>query len=236
MNQTILSSFSSELQKLAAVSSLTQDALGGVDPFGNWTSQYGQKAQQAGLSEGQHRKKQLVSAAGGLVGGAVVVPSAISGLIGAAQGAARSKGGIGARIAGAGRGLVSGAKEPMQLVHHGRKATKLLGRTAKGTTAIKPTASQKKSLDFVKQRATVGNAGSPGGVAPGKAMEAAKQYGKGSITPEAARAAHAPARTAYVQGVSQLGLGGAIGSGGAYVQYAKGRSAEKDFQKRMNSR
>lgn len=235
MHSITFSAFSYELTKLAAVSSLTQDALGGVDPFGNWTSQYGQKAQQAGISEGQHKKKQLMGAAGGMVGGAVVVPSAISGLIGAAQGAARGKG-IGGRLAGAGRGLVSGAKEPMQLVHHGRKATKLLGRTAKGTTAIKPTASQKKSLEFVKQRATVGNAGSPGGVAPEKAMEAAKAYGKGSITPEAARAAHAPARTAYVQGVSQLGLGGAIGSGGAYVQYAKGRSAEKDFQKRMTAR
>ena len=46
MLSATIKAFSSELMKLA-VSSLTQDALAGVDPFGNWTAQYGRPNRQA---------------------------------------------------------------------------------------------------------------------------------------------------------------------------------------------
>ena len=65
--------FGSGLVKEAA-RSLGKDFAAGIDPFGNWTSQYAQDTQRAHASEAEHKKRQLVGTAGGLLGGAVAVP------------------------------------------------------------------------------------------------------------------------------------------------------------------
>ena len=126
-------------------------------------------------------------------------------------------------------------------MYHGGKGSRFLSRTAKGTKAVAPSKSQTKSLKFIKDRVTLGKLPK---IAParsrenlGKALRAAESaHFDRAVTPDVARALQAPVQSAYVQGLSQLGLGGAIGGTGAYVQYGKGRKAEKEFQKRLKSR
>jgi hypothetical protein len=48
----------------------------------------------------------------------------------------------------------------------------------------------------------------------------------------ALKALHRAAKQRYAQGLAQLALGGLIGGGGAYIQYARGRDAEKKFRER----
>ena len=232
-----LAPFTQELFKLAVAapsavrtSNVAQDVAAGVDPFGTWTSQYGQSAQRAGLTEAQHSRKRMAGVAGGLVGGAVVVPSAISGLVGGAQGFARGRG-LGGALAGAGRGFMRGTTKPWRMISHGGRATRFLGRAAAGTKAVMPSAAQRSSLAEM-----VGSSPLPTKILrehPRLAAVLAEKGQRMAVTPEVAKMLHAPASSQYVSGLSQLGLGGTIGAGGAYVQYGKGRQAEKGFQARL---
>tara|TARA_Y100000310_G_C20471178_1_gene710113 strand:- start:202 stop:903 length:702 start_codon:yes stop_codon:yes gene_type:complete len=47
------------------------------------------------------------------------------------------------------------------------------------------------------------------------------------MSPALARSLLPEARAAYAQGVAQLGLGGLVGSAGAYIQYGRGRALAK---------
>jgi len=60
---------------------VSQNFAAGLDPFGFVSSQYGQQAEQANLSEGEHAKRIGANVLGGAVGSGLLLPSAISGLI-----------------------------------------------------------------------------------------------------------------------------------------------------------
>ena len=115
-------------------SNLAQDFIMGVDPFGVYTSQYGQEAEQAGLSEGQHRTKQLVSAAGGVAGGGVLLPSAVMGTVTGAQKALAA--GKGKRLAAFGKGFLEGAKKPVKGARDLYRAQGAIRRAGKGSTKL----------------------------------------------------------------------------------------------------
>lgn len=114
-----------------AVSSYTQDFIAGLDPFGVYSSRYGQQAEAAGLSEGQHALKRGLGTVGGVMGGSVLVPSAILGITGAAKGFGGATGGLGKRLSGALAGGIEGAKAPLKGVaeaYRTLRAAKRLGR------------------------------------------------------------------------------------------------------------
>lgn len=109
--------------------SLGRDFLAGIDPTGGATFQYGMKDVETGRRGAGLRR--AVGTAGGVVGGAVIVPSAISGLIGGVKGLKGGKS-LGGRLLGAGRGFLSGAVAPFQKIYHATRAKKALGVAAAG--------------------------------------------------------------------------------------------------------
>jgi hypothetical protein len=216
-------SFDAYVDEMCKLSGYGKDFAAGIDPFGTWTSGYGQKAQQHGASEAKHRKKKMMGTAGGLVGGATVVPSAIMGTIKGVKGFAAGKG-IGGRLAGAARGFVEGVKQPIKQVVQGRRAVKALKRGSSAKKAIKLTGKERKALEYAGRTSNVGAEFMP------KDMK--KSLGD-KLYPDQAKKLAPSAKGFYREGVSQLGLGGAIGGGGAYVQYEKGRESERGFSKRL---
>jgi len=235
MRSTTFHSFVTELVKLSAVSNLGQDFLGGVDPFGNWTAQYGQAAEQARVNETEHRKKQLVTGMGGVVGGAAVVPSAVYGLISAGQGAAAGRG-VGGKLLGALRGGARGSAEPLRGLYHAGKSVKFLNRSAATGKIRAPSAAERKSLEFVADRIPLAALGSRKlhGLSVDKVRAAAGSARLSAIPSEQAALQQmtVPAQAALNKARAQLGLGGVVGSGGALVQYNKGRAVEKEFRNR----
>ena len=111
------------------------DFLGGIDPTGGATFQYGMEDVEDPTQKA-HGARAL-GTAGGLVGGAVVVPASISGLIEGGKGLVQTSGGLGKRLAGAGRGLVSGAMKPFKQVAGGIKARGVMDKVRReGTEAL----------------------------------------------------------------------------------------------------
>lgn len=236
------------LSKIAgAPSTLGQDFLGGVDPFGNWTSQYAAGAQKAGLSDAEHSRKRAVTTAGGLIGGATVVPSTIMGLIEGAKGAGKGKG-VAGRLSGAGQGFVRGFKQPIGDLYHGMRASKVLNRAAASKSGVQMNQGQKKSLQTILDKAEVGAVrkqmeGSARGAQGGgsglaqaqQQMQSAQALRSGMLDKRTAEQLAPTVSEAVGSGAAQLGLGGAIGGLGAYVQYGKGRKAEQEAQQRISS-
>lgn len=236
------------------VSSYMKDFVGGIDPFGTYTSQYGQAAQQAGLSEKDHAKKRAVSTVGGLVGGGLLVPAAIGGTVKGVS-ALGGGGSIAQRLARAGSAALQGAVEPYSNLRKAYNAKTGLREIAAGGM---PSQAQREGLEFVAQKSTLGDVfgklkgglGSAGPDAQGfgaQAGEAAKKLLRGDslrdvITGavqgnDAARKAVAEklapqVSSAFNRGLASLGMGAGVGGAGAYVQYGKGRDAEKEFQQR----
>jgi len=287
------------LTKSAAPSNYAQDFLAGLDPFGAWTNEYGLRAERADLSEGEHALKRGIGTAGGVVGGSLLVPSAIYGVENAMKGFAGARGGMGRRLGEALSAGVKGFKQPVKSVIEGRKARKGLSRVAdggeglsnreqqallylgetKGITPqqvasgldrVTPTARREVAQRAQAAAANPGKiveeatgsqtarraaeraaASGPGQQAAGRAGDVAGQETEqalGSLRevvekadPEQIRRISATPKgrqlaqevmpflnRQYNSGLTQLGLGGAVGAGGAFYQYGAGRQTERD--------
>ena len=119
-----------------------KDIIGGIDPSGTFTFRYG--LEDAGKSEGEQRGRRALGVAGGTVGGALAVPSVITGAmaLGSAPGVAQREG-VGAALKHIGRR----ASDPLTIpwkIHRARRALKRLG-TGKGTE--KDTARLRKAVN-----------------------------------------------------------------------------------------
>jgi hypothetical protein len=312
-----------------AVSGYGSDFLAGLDPFGVWTARYGREAEHAGLSEREHALKRGLGTAGGLVGGSLLVPSAIFGITGAAKGFGTTQGGLGKRLSGALSGGIEGFKKPVKSVGEGFRSLGAMKRLAREGGTLQPRevealnylarqvplGSIEESVSpFMKRleeagfgrdrlaqmiqrgarpedfrqfgpeveryvrmvhsgmspedmrasaghvaRAAAGLPNSGGGLAsaamdaasrgvyPEHAREVARAAGAEELGEDAARvvgrmrtglgdedikqlagAAVKPTRSALYSGLAQLGIGGGIGAGGAYMQYGQGRKTERE--------
>jgi predicted DNA-binding WGR domain protein len=121
--------FLDELEKIAR--SPLKDFLAGVDPSGSKTFQYGMA--DAG---NDNRFRRAIGTTGGILGGATVVPAAVSSVIGGARAA---KGGPRAALMGA----LKGAYSPFSTLYLGLKSSKGLDKLQRGV-AMHP--SEKSSI------------------------------------------------------------------------------------------
>lgn len=222
-----------------AESSTLQDFAGGIDPFGTFTSQYGQSAQREGASKGEHAKKRAVSTAGGLVGGGILLPGAISGTIGAAKGVAR-QGTVAQRLGRGLSGAVEGFKAPFQGLHQAYSTRRALSSAAGGgrlnsaqIQGVKDTLGKTTLSDLAASAGTRQAGGLTGLLAGRKAKKLLTNLDKGVLDPELASRAAPKVQSAINEGVATLGMGAGVGGLGAYVQYGKGVDSEKKFQRRM---
>jgi hypothetical protein len=137
---TSVQSFWNELEKIAEGPSLEKvsrsyikDAIGGIDPLGIWTNQYGQDDERAGMSKKDQNKRHAVATVGGFVGGSTVAPSAIYGVMEGAKGLAGG-GTMGQRLARGGKNFVEGFKFPVGMTYKAIQAHKAL--KGKGGRAV----------------------------------------------------------------------------------------------------
>jgi len=206
-------------QMPAKTTNLAQDFAAGLDPFGVYTSEFGQRAEQNKLEESEHLKKQLAMTAGGILGGGVLIPGAITGTIDGVKAVANTKGNLGARLAAGVREFGAGAVRPFAALHTGMKAKAALKRVAEGGTA--GAVGRQAIKDTLKR-------------APIESLFSGGSFRLSNLTPRGmARSALPAVGSAVNANLAGIGLGAGVGGLGAYVQYAKGREAERDFEERI---
>jgi len=113
-----------ELEKLGERSYI-KDFLAGVDPTGSKTFSYGVK--DAPVSSNEKALRMGVGVAGGILGGALLVPSVVSGLVGMAGNITK---GPTRMVTGFGKGFV----RPIKAIVGGTQTIKTLGRVQEGAT------------------------------------------------------------------------------------------------------
>lgn len=214
-------------------SNLAQDFIFGVDPFGIYTSQYGQQAEQAGLSEAQHSLKKGVTMAGGLVGGTVVTPGVLMGVARAAQAAGQTKGDYRKRLAAAGVGFLKGLKEPAQAASDIIRVRGAMSRAGRqGRTRL--TEAEKGSLKRLSGEVRLKDVAKSFVSSPFKSVTTLPALKAGVLTRSGAKALKQPiGKASLILGIPIVG-GGLIGGLGAGIQYSKGRQTERRFRRRAD--
>jgi len=105
-----------------------KDFLAGIDPTGTFTTSYG--VEDAGAKDTRALGAGAVGAAGGVLGGGLLVPSSIYGLVNAPAGYAKGK------LPGAAKAFWKGFKQPIQSVVQGGRGIRALSQAKKeGLTA-----------------------------------------------------------------------------------------------------
>lgn len=247
--------FLAPVDKTASKTNLAQDFVGGMDPFGAWTSEYGSRNEQAGVSANEHAVKGSVAVAGGLMGGGLILPSVVSG----AAAASRRKG-VAGRLTGFGQGFM----RPMRDVKRGIKVNKKINEIASGDRPVRMSQGDIDDMFSVMEgssaapliraaRGALGKvnprfnpkAGGKGGAPKASALDNVsnqvemasdlRHLSNGRITPSMAKKMQGPARDA--KRMVALGLGTSAGFGGlaAGVQYKAGIERERETQDRIGN-
>jgi len=108
-----------KIAKQADPVSLRRSFFAGFDPTGAATFDLSQRSTR----HGAHLTSGIV---GGVVGGATILPSAVTGAMGAVSGFSKVKGGIGARAIGGLAGFAKGIVSPYKQLYHGTKVMRAL--------------------------------------------------------------------------------------------------------------
>lgn len=205
-----------------------KDFMAGVDPTGTFTTSYGvEDTDEGGLGAAA---RGATGVAGGLLGGGLLVPSTIYGLINAPAGYAQGK------LPGAAKGFWRGFKYPVQSVYRGIKGSRALSRAPKeGLTPeevkLFKSMSEESNLPYYQQLLEGRMPSKAKGVV-GEMAEAEKQrlLAEGmtaqeykALPPEMREGAKEHLQSELGLGASQIGMAGAVGGGSAGLQYAKGR-------------
>ena len=209
--------------------SYLKDFMAGVDPTGTYTTEYGMA--DVG-TDTNNTARQMSGVAGGVLGGGLVIPSAISGIMNMGKGTG---------LKGKARAFGQGFIDPVRQISHGFKAKKIL-KNAPEAGISQPDAHflRGKIMDVtpegLRPRFMEEIRGTPEGLRSRLMEEKAKTF----LTPEEFRAI--PKET--VGGINQfiddemkstaagMGLGGAFSAGSAYAQYGKGRDMGQKVDQR----
>lgn len=241
----ILPFFVDELLKIAEPSSYLQDFAAGIDPFGAWTSDYGAAAEKAKLTESEHQNKRLLGTAGGVVGGALLVPSSIGGIVGAGKGFATGKGGLRGRLAEAGKGFMEGVAKPIKAPVEAIRARRAIAESAR-TGQL--SAEQAHRISALGKYTPLSEVTKVKSMTPAGGMKSVDTLPSMLLQAKAGRpvqlgesgknimqALHRESAAPVGQALTGMGLGGAVGATGAYVQYGKGRQSRQDFEQELNA-
>lgn len=199
-----------------------KDFGAGIDPTGVVT--YGYGIADAPKSKATARKRRLLGTAGGMVGGALIVPSALSGLMGAGKGLIRLRR---EGLAGLGRHTLTGLKRPLVEPVRAWLARRSLAQMAAGKTL--GSSAKARLLDLVGQGLKDVNPiiGKRLGKLWAKASPATRFGLLSSAEPKAYAGASTMLSRRVNQAASFMGLGGLVNAGSAYYQYGQGRRLGK---------
>ena len=230
------------------VSSYGQDFLAGFDPFGLYTTTQARRAEEAGLSDEEHALKRGINTAGGFVGGALFLPSAISSISEGVKGLSGG-GSMRQRMARGAASAVDGFKKPIRELSNATRASRDLRRLSNNNIPLSDSAAR--NVQNVAGKAPInslrggGGGGGVGGSSPGhgsgyrEKLRMKRVYDNpANMTAQDARVVQPHVDGAVRSGTTQLGMGGVVGAGGAYLQYGKGRETEREtsIEARMKRR
>lgn len=196
------------------------DFVAGIDPTGTKTLQYG--VQDVGSSKRKRDIKKTIGVTGGLLAGALLLPSGIMALIKGGKGLIRNKG-ILNRLRGGIRGLGKGFIKPYGDVYHGLRSTNYLKSIRAGKPIpIKGEASMRK---LVNNRF--------GELFPGMSQRAAgpdmtkKLQWLSKNKPSQFNSLLNVTSGSLGSTLAFMGLGGAVNAGSALAQYNLGQTMGK---------
>jgi hypothetical protein len=192
--------------------SILKDFLGGVDPTGTQTFQYGLDDGRAAQSSGFRRG---VGVAGGVLGGGFVVPAAVGAIVEGGKGFLGG-GSFKQRMAQGAAGMLRGAKDPFEMVYRGYHARKGLKGALQGKAM---TRRQQHNLDKIISRdGSVQALQSSRGIPPGMAVGYTRNIHR---NPAASRSLYGIVNDKYTANLSGIGVSSLVGSGSAYLQYGR---------------
>jgi len=153
-NDIYKAAFVDELQKIAKDPvSISKSFLAGFDPTGTSTFGLSQRAKR-------HKTHLISGSVGGIIGGATIIPSAVSGTVGGIRRFAQTPGGFRRKVVGAIRGFGAGAISPYKQLYHGAKGTQALTKSLKtgkitqqGATHIHKAIGLKRGGQVIKNKA-----------------------------------------------------------------------------------
>ena len=114
---------------------LVGDFAAGMDPTGTWTTGLSKRTESrypTGGAKARHAAGYGAAVTGGLVGGGVLLPGTVSGILGAARGVAQTGGGAGQRALGAARGFTKGFAAPFKGLARGARLHRWMRGVHKG--------------------------------------------------------------------------------------------------------
>lgn len=206
------SSFVDEMCKIAERSYL-DDFTAGVDPTGTRTFQYGMDDAQTGRTS---KVRQAIGTAGGLVGGATIVPAIVSGAL---------EGAKGIRAGGLGTGLVraiKGTYKPFQDLYRAGRGARSLGKAQAGKSISHGERANLRRL----------SKGTDAEGAVGAATRSNEALQATAAHPQGRRAlgkAREHLKSEVTDTGAAIGLSGALGAASAGLQYGKGGKVGKDL-------
>lgn len=195
------------------------DFVAGVDPTGTKTFQYGMEDARRGQTSGLRRG---IGTAGGVIGGAAVVPGVIGALIGGGGALLEGRRGVRNILRGVGEGAWLGAKHPYEKLYSGYR-----GYRALRAAANKQHLSDKQIGHLESMVRDTSPVYLPEGkLAPEYVRMAVKRMKPAQLE---------EARDIVAQQVRQhgslMGLSGAVTGGSAYLQYGKGGETGRTLKK-----
>lgn len=211
------SAFVDEMCKLGARSYM-DDFMGGVDPTGTKTFQYGMDDAQRGTHSGL---RQAVGTAGGLVGGATIVPSVVSSVLEGAKGY-RGGGWRGALV-----GAARGTYKPFQDLYRAARGVRSLSRARAGKALSQGELTGLQRL--AKSSGPEAGAAASRVTRSNEAMQGALRHPRGS---EMLGRAQEQLRSKVTDTGAAIGLSGALGAASAGMQYGKGGKVGRDLPPR----
>lgn len=218
---SVLSGYVDEISKFATRSHI-KDLLAGVEPSGVITFGYG--AKDVPRSHKEQRHSRALGTIGGLVGGAITVPAAISGLMGLGSGLRNiRKGGLRGVGRAAWRGLKAPIVEPIRAMRL-RSAIKNVGKGME----LKPSQSRLITKYIREYESKLPNK---------ELAQMAEEFGRMShkekskiiekMGPAARKKLRGIIGKRLESGLSALGLAGGVSGTSAYYQYGAGRRLGK---------
>jgi len=208
---------------------LMSDLIAGIDPTGTKTLKYG--IQDADIPQNRSNLRKTLGVTGGLLAGALLVPSAIYGLIKGGKGLIRNKG-ILKRIRRGVTGLGKGFVKPYGDVYHGFKSRNYLKAIQSGRPISSSGEASMRKL--VKSKF---------GMLP---TNISKHIDKPGMTqrlelfakhnPEQYKGLLLETTGGLGATLAFMGLGGAVNAGSALAQYNLGQSMGRRINPRSRSR
>ena len=208
-----------EEEDSGVIHDIGRSLLAGVDPSGARITRMAAEEQVRKADAARHRGLGALAVGGGVVGGAILVPSVMSALYGGIMGLQQGAG-VRGKAVGAVTGAASGVWGRLSGIGKGSLGKSLVRQAEEAGTAIPLTDSGRAALRWMADRAPVSSMA--GHAVPNFATMT-------HLTPEQAAILKGPAQGAMGALITQTSVGGILGGTAAFSHYRRGKKMGDEY-------